>query len=223
MAKTILLADDSSTIRRIVELTFSDTRFRVEAVDSGAAAIERMTTLDPDLVLADVAMPAPTGYEICRAIKQSARPVPVLLLAGTFEPFDAAYAERCGADGHLVKPFESETLRRKVEQLLSPAAESAAPAAEPASGEEPPEPTAADAPVPEVEAPEAEPETPATPAEASPPTIEGVSPELVDAVARAVVEKLSTDVLRQIAWEVVPDLATVIIRERIRELEREDS
>lgn len=219
MAKTILLADDSSTIRRIVELTFSDTAYRVETVDSGAAAMERLRTLQPDLILADVAMPAPTGYEICREVKQSKRPVPVVLLAGTFEPFDADYAARCGADGHLVKPFESEALRRKVELLLAPAerrgktADVAAEApATVVAGE--PEPAAAE-PVADEPAATDSAVPSAAPAE--------VSAELVDAVARAVVEKLSTEVLRQIAWEVVPDLATVIIRERIRELEREES
>lgn len=119
MRRTILLADDSVTIRKVVELTFCDTDIRVESVATGREALARFGEIHPDLVLADVVMPEPAGYEICRAIKGSERPVPVLLLAGTFEPFDPARAAACGSDGHLVKPFDSRTLVERVEALLS--------------------------------------------------------------------------------------------------------
>jgi hypothetical protein len=59
---------------------------------------------------------------------------------------------------------------------------------------------------------------PARPAQA-----QGLQPDDIDAIARAVVSKLSERVLREIAWDVVPDLADIIVRERIRELERESS
>ena len=110
MPRTILLADDSLTIRKVVELTFGDTDIRVETVGSGREAIERLDVLRPDLVLADVVMPGPSGYDVCRAVKSSGRPVPVLLLAGTFEAFDPEEARACGADGHMTKPFDSKTL-----------------------------------------------------------------------------------------------------------------
>jgi DNA-binding response OmpR family regulator len=223
MPRTILLADDSPTIRKIVELTFSDSDLRVECAENGAQASEMLRALRPDLVLADVVMPDPSGYELCREVKRSDKPVPVILLAGTFEPFDAEQAQDCGADAHLVKPFESETLRAKVESLLGGGLEpaelpetasaveveramdelsAAEPAAEPVPDPEPGEATASEA-EPLEERPE-------------------VAPELVEAVTREVVKRLSQDVLREIAWEVVPDLAAKIIRERIRELESSD-
>jgi CheY-like chemotaxis protein len=227
MAKTILLADDSITIRKVVELTFGDTDIRVESVGSGEEALEQIRAIAPDLVLADVAMPAPSGYDICRHVKASDRPVPVLLLAGTFEPFDTDRARECGADGHVVKPFESSTLIDRVESLLHDAAEAPAvevderaaemdldEALETLAGE--PSNEAGDAsaePVPphEADAPAAE----------APPEEPGLRPAEIDAIARAVVERLSAEVLREIAWEVVPDLAETIIRERIRQLESE--
>jgi DNA-binding response OmpR family regulator len=228
MARTILLADDSPTIRKIVELTFSDTEFLVETAENGAEALAKLDSARPDLVLADVVMPEPTGYDICRAVKGSARPVPVLLLAGTFEPFDPEQARECGADGHLVKPFESRTLRDRVKRLLSPE-----PTAEgvPQVVESPPsaeleqvvqelavEPVAEEEPAPVEKVPVAVEEGASdtvTPAGE-------IAPELVDAVAREVVKRLSEEVLREIAWEVVPDLASKIIRERLRELEGDD-
>ena len=119
MRKTLLLADDSPTIRRIVELTFCETEIRVEAVGSGSEAVDLLDRLEPDLVLADVVMPEPSGYELCRRIKAANPTTPVLLLTGTFESFDPEQARQCGADDHLVKPFESLALQSKVEQLLS--------------------------------------------------------------------------------------------------------
>lgn len=194
MAHTILVADDSVTIRRVVELTFQDTDIRVEAVGSGHEAAERLETVRPDLVLADVVMPPPAGYELCRTIKGSRRPVPVVLLRGAFDPFDEREAEACGADGQLLKPFEPQALVERVTSLLARAATE--------EMSEPP------APLPAVAGAEHGPTS--------------LRPEDVDAIVRAVVERLSADVVREIAWEVVPDLAVAMIRERIREIERDD-
>ena len=75
----------------------------------------------PDLILADVVMPEKNGYEVCEAIKASpatAR-IPVILLSGTFEPFDRDRAERLGCDAIVSKPFDSQQLLRQVEALLA--------------------------------------------------------------------------------------------------------
>ncbi len=117
MTKTILLADDSVTIQKVVELTFMDEDFRVSAVSNGAEAIARLSESKPDIVIADVHMPAAGGFEVCRRSKELYPAVPVLLLVGTFEGFDADEAMRCGADGHLKKPFDSQELMRRVREL----------------------------------------------------------------------------------------------------------
>src|SRR5262245_47943469 len=129
MKKTILVADDSVTIRKVVELTFHGTDIEVESAGDGREALQRIEALRPDLVLADVIMPDPSGYDLCRSVKRSERPVPVLLLTGTFEAFDAEQARACGADGWVIKPFESRALLERVSALLSePARAEAAPA-----------------------------------------------------------------------------------------------
>lgn len=227
MRRIILLADDSVTIRKIVELTFSESDIRVESVASGREALERLHDLRPDLVLADVVMPGPSGYEVCRAIKGSDRPVPVLLLAGTFEPFDAVQARECGSDGHITKPFDSRQLAERVEQLLSRhgGARAASVGSDPGS---PVDHLAAM--FDDLAAPEHPETVDARPADASrgPAVTESKSesPTLtsadIDAIARLVVERISDRVLREIAWDVVPDLAEIIVRERIRELERDE-
>ena len=92
MSKRILLADDSVTIQKVVELTFLDEDFEVVAVSNGSQALGRLEESEPDLVIADVHMPGAGGLEVCRESKQRRPWVPVLLLVGTFEPFDPAEA-----------------------------------------------------------------------------------------------------------------------------------
>lgn len=128
MGKRILLADDSVTIQKVVELTFMEEDYEVIAVSNGDDALVELDKELPDLVIADVHMPGANGYELCRQTKEAAPGLPVLLLVGTFEPFDEAEAQGAGADGHLKKPFDSQELLRRVEELL--AAAEAAPAAE---------------------------------------------------------------------------------------------
>jgi CheY-like chemotaxis protein len=121
MSKRILLADDSLTIQKVVELTFSDSDFELTCVSNGQRALEKVREEQPDLILADVVMPEKNGYEVCEAIKgnpATAR-IPVVLLSGTFEPFDRDRAERIGADAIVSKPFDSQQLLAQVEALLS--------------------------------------------------------------------------------------------------------
>ncbi len=153
MSKTILLADDSVTIQKVVELTFMDQDYEVVAVSDGKAALAKLSELQPALLIADVHMPGADGYEVCRQSKEIYSGLPVLLLVGTFEPFDEQQAVACGADGHLKKPFDSQDLLAQVESLAGsssppPAVGFAAPAPLPEVSV--PEVPVSEAPVPEV-------------------------------------------------------------------------
>jgi len=123
MGKRILLADDSITIQKVIELTFSDEDFEVVTVGNGRLAIERLEEVNPDIVLCDIIMPEKDGYEVCDHIKKhpTLSRVPVLLLTGAFEPFDQERAARVGCDGFLAKPFEPSMLIGKVKDLLAQA------------------------------------------------------------------------------------------------------
>jgi CheY-like chemotaxis protein len=121
MEKKILVADDSLTIQKVVELTFADSDYRLTCVSNGRLALERVLAERPDVILADVVMPEKNGYEVCEEIKKNpatAR-IPVILLAGTFEPFDRDRARRLGCDAIVSKPFDSRELYRKVESLVA--------------------------------------------------------------------------------------------------------
>ncbi|HEY6328896.1 MAG TPA: response regulator [Blastocatellia bacterium] len=120
MGSKILLADDSITIQKVVNLTFVDEGIEVITVSNGEMAQRRLAEVNPDLVLADIFMPGKNGYELCQFVKDSPqfKDVPVVLLVGAFEPFDQAEARRVKADGHLTKPFESRTLVETVRNLI---------------------------------------------------------------------------------------------------------
>jgi CheY-like chemotaxis protein len=136
MSKTILLADDSVTIQKVVELTFMDQDYEVVAVSNGRDALAKLGARQPALLIADVHMPGADGYEVCRRSKEIYPGLPVLLLVGTFEPFDERQAVAAGADGHLKKPFDSQDLLSQVEALTGGAG--AAPAAPPTPPPAPP-------------------------------------------------------------------------------------
>lgn len=120
--RILLLADDSPATQKVVSLTFADEGYEVVAVGDGAEAARRLEAgLAPDIVLADILMPGLTGYELCERIKGDSRlsRVPVMLLVGTFEPFNEAEARRVGADTVLTKPFQSiRDLVNKVGSLI---------------------------------------------------------------------------------------------------------
>jgi len=141
MPKKILLADDSITIQKVVELTFSDGDYEVTAVNNGAKAIQKLAEMRPDIILSDIIMPEKNGYEVCEYVKSHPeyRNIPVILLTGTFEPFDPDRADKAGCDAVVTKPFESQSLIHKVEELIHQSQSSTAAAEqEPAAAAEDP-------------------------------------------------------------------------------------
>jgi CheY-like chemotaxis protein len=132
MSKTLLLADDSSTIQRVIELTFAQEDIRVVAVGDGEQALKSIDREQPDIILADVGMPRMDGYSVSSHVKTSPdlQHIPVLLLTGAFEPIDEERARLAQCDGVLVKPFEPRALVTRVHELLNAPRAPKAPAAE---------------------------------------------------------------------------------------------
>ncbi len=120
MAARILVADDSVTIQKVVELTFSKEDVVLIQARSGEEAIRKAREGRPDLVLLDLVMPDKSGYEVCTALRAepTLSTIPIILLTGTFEAFDRDEGLRAGANDFVTKPFESQVLISKVKQLL---------------------------------------------------------------------------------------------------------
>ena len=120
MTQTILLADDSLTIQKVVELTFADTPYTVVAVSSGDELLEKVSEAQPAVIICDIMMPGRDGYDVCQVIKSSPDTlhIPVILLSGTFEPLDRDRALAVGCSEILTKPFEARKLIDTVDRLV---------------------------------------------------------------------------------------------------------
>jgi CheY-like chemotaxis protein len=120
MSHRLLLADDSVTIQRVIELTFADEDIDVVTAGDGEQAIASIQAEPPDIVLADVGMPKRSGYDVAAFVKGAPElsHIPVLLLTGAFEPVDERRAQEAGCDGVLVKPFEPQHVIARVRELL---------------------------------------------------------------------------------------------------------
>ena len=125
MAYKLLLADDSITIQKVVELVLAEEDFQIKSVSNGEDALNLLDTFKPDVVLADIEMPKVNGYLLCEKIKKNplTSHVPVILLAGAFEPIDEKLAKEVGADDSVIKPFESQELISKINAVLTMAAQ----------------------------------------------------------------------------------------------------
>lgn len=121
MRKKLLLADDSITIQKVVELTFPSDEFEVVTAGNGRLAVDKALAFLPDIVLCDVIMPQLDGYQVCEALRGTPQlaKVPILLLNGAFEPYDAERAKSVGALGNVSKPFDPPALVARVKEILN--------------------------------------------------------------------------------------------------------
>jgi CheY-like chemotaxis protein len=133
VAHKLLLADDSITIQKVIELILAEEEFEIKSANNGEEALALIPSYRPDIILADVEMPKMNGYQLCEKIKQnpSTNNIPVILLTGAFEPLDEELAKHVKADDFIIKPFESQDLISKINAALTI---SAVAEAEPAEG-----------------------------------------------------------------------------------------
>jgi CheY-like chemotaxis protein len=120
MGNKILVADDSVTIQKIVELTFEGEGFDLEVVSDGQEALARAEASPPDIILADLTMPGLSGLELCRKIREHPRlrSIPFILLTNSFEEFDRGEGDAAGVTAYVEKPFESQALIDRVQELI---------------------------------------------------------------------------------------------------------
>lgn len=119
MSTKILLADDSITIQKVIGIIFGSEEYSLTIVDNGKSALEKALEVSPDILLIDALMPGISGYEVCERVRATPELAskPILLLTGSFEPFDETKAKKCGADDFIAKPFESQQIIAKVTEL----------------------------------------------------------------------------------------------------------
>ena len=226
MRRTILLADDSPTIRRLVTQTFADADFKIVEVNNGDAAIKTFDEVKPNVVLTDIYMPGQNGYQVCTYVRKHPElgRTPVVLLVGAFDAFDENAARESGATASITKPFEPGALIDLVKSVL----EAAHAAAESESGSEVK--TAGTSGTANTASGKVEHLEIRMPEEAedllglgtifreepAPAALGTISEQDIDRIAERVIQKVSTHLIESIAWDIVPDIAEKIVREELK-------
>ncbi|MGZ3649519.1 MAG: response regulator [Bdellovibrionota bacterium] len=120
MATTLLLADDSPTIAKILKMSLQNDPYEIRAVLTAEEALTELKANPPFFFLVDLSLPEKNGYEFARLIKADPklRDVRVVLLASAFDGVDEAEYFACGADGIIKKPFDPTELRSGLRKVL---------------------------------------------------------------------------------------------------------
>ncbi len=120
MTETILIVDDETDNRELLEAILSEDGYRVVQADGGAAALAMATAEPPDLILLDLMMPGMNGFEVCRRLREDPRTaaVPVIAVTALGAIQAKEWALTRGADDFVTKPVEAEDLRARVKAML---------------------------------------------------------------------------------------------------------
>ena len=125
MPKTILVVDDTKSIREIVAFMLRSRGFEVVESGDGADAREKVKSIRPDLLVLDAMLPRVTGFDLCAELKADpgTRGIPILMLTAITRDTgksDDYWRERSQADDFMSKPFKATELITRVEKLLGP-------------------------------------------------------------------------------------------------------
>lgn len=120
MALRVLLADESPTIKKVMQLALQDFAVEVKNVPAGAEVLAVAKAFKPDIVFVDVLLPKRSGYDVCSEIRADSilSQVPVVLMWSGFMALDSSRASKVGSSGKLEKPFDADTLRGLVTSLV---------------------------------------------------------------------------------------------------------
>jgi twitching motility two-component system response regulator PilG len=119
--KTILVVDDSPTVRKLIAEKLKSSGHTVFCSADGVEALKSLENTVPDLILIDINMPTMDGYQACSLIRNNpaTKNVPIIMVSGKDGPFDEVRGKMVGTTGYITKPFGPETLMKTVETYLS--------------------------------------------------------------------------------------------------------
>ncbi len=119
MATTVLVIDDSASVRRQVIMTLSGAGFTVDEAEDGADGLEKLRRKRYEAVICDVNMPKMNGLDMLEALKQepSLSSIPVVMLTTEGQPQMMRRAKAAGAKGWIVKPFKPELLIAALQKI----------------------------------------------------------------------------------------------------------
>ncbi len=120
MALRVLLADNSETIKKVMNLALQDFGIEVKTVGSGLDVLEVAKSFKPEIIFVDVLLQKKNGYEVCAELKSASetQTLPIVLMWSSFMELDEEKATQCNPNTRLEKPFDSEKLRAIVTDLV---------------------------------------------------------------------------------------------------------
>ncbi len=120
MALRVLLADESVSIKKVMQLALQDFGVEVKSVGNGADVLPVARSFNPDIVFVDVLLSKRSGYDVCEELKNSTEfaSVPVILMWSGFMEIDAQKAQSAKSSAQLEKPFDADSLRNLVKKLV---------------------------------------------------------------------------------------------------------
>lgn len=117
MVNTILVVDDQSNVRKLLQEYLTEQGFRVITANDGQMALYSARHEQPDLVLLDIMMPKMDGYQFLRQYRQE-RQTPVIIVTAREEETDAVLGLDLGADDYIIKPFRMRELAARIRAVL---------------------------------------------------------------------------------------------------------
>ena len=114
----IMVVDDTPENLRVLEKMLTEHGYRVRATLNSSLALKSVQTSLPDLILLDIKMPAPDGYEVCQWLKadERTRDVPVIFISALDEVWDKVKAFHVGGIDYITKPFQAEEVLARLPQ-----------------------------------------------------------------------------------------------------------
>ncbi|WP_353683357.1 response regulator [Thermodesulfovibrio sp. 3907-1M] len=121
----ILVMDDSPLVRKLAEVSLQEAGYEVYTASDGEEGLRLAEDIKPDLILVDFIMPKMTGSQVCKLIRENEtlKDIPIILITGKGETVGQTFIEKYGILDYFIKPFKSEDLVDKINQVLSKAME----------------------------------------------------------------------------------------------------
>jgi len=115
--KTLLAVDDSATMRKVLEITFSGEDYRIVTADSSQSALGKLAD-DPTVVVIDTVLGSDDGYALSKEVRKRSPSATIVLLSSRHNPYDAAKGRDAGADDFMDKPFDTQQMVDKVKKAI---------------------------------------------------------------------------------------------------------
>lgn len=118
--KKILVVDDETQLVDMIKMRLEANNYEVITANDGQEALQKARSQSPDLIILDLMLPKLDGYKVCRMLKfdEKYKSIPIIMLTARVQETDKKMGEEVGAEAYIIKPFESQALLSKIEELL---------------------------------------------------------------------------------------------------------